>query len=198
MTVETRGRSTSDTRGTPGGRGGRPYRGYGAYTSGANALRLDTIDPDIDDDDAPVTAEPRVAPRPARTPAPSRVPRPRRRTPWVSDVTPVALPEAPPLPVNLPRAPFVALLVGLVVVGVVGVLVLHTKINEGSFRLSDLRSTQAALDQQEQQLEQQLADLSQPGNLRAAATRLGLVEAEPAHIYLPDGRVVGVPQPAGR
>jgi hypothetical protein len=109
----------------------------------------------------------------------------------------VAAPDAAPLPVSLPKAPFLALIVGLVVVGVVGVLVLHTKINEGSFRLTDLRASQAALDQREQQLEQQLADLSSPNNLRAAATRLGLVPAgTTAFINLPDGRVVGVPQPA--
>ena len=185
MSVETRPRSTSDT-------GGRRYRRYGAYTAGANALRLDHIDLDTDDDELarPVTG-PRVAPSPAR------VPRPRRRTPWVSDVTPAPLPDAPPLPVKLPKASFLALMVGLVVVGVAGVLVLHTKINEGSFRLSDLRATQAVLDQREQQLEQQLADLSSPNNLRAAATRLGLVPAgTTAFIQLPDGRVVGVPQPA--
>lgn len=190
MSVETTPRSTSDTRGNRG-RGG--YRGYGAYTSGANALRIDRIAPDIDDEElSPATAEPRVAPRPVR------LPRPRRRSEWVSDVTPAAVPDAPPLPVSLPKAPFLALIVGLVVVGVMGVLVLHTKINEGSFRINDLRSTQAALDQQEQQLEQQLAVLSDPGNLRAAATRLGLVPAgTTAFISLPDGRVVGVPQPAG-
>jgi len=75
--------------------------------------------------------------------------------------------------------------------------VLNTKINENSFRLNDLKATQAALDVQEQQLQQQLADLESPGNLRAAATRLGLVPAgTPAFISLPDGRVVGVPQPA--
>lgn len=195
MSVETRPRSTSDT-------GGRRYRGYGAYTAGANALRLDDIDfddADLDVADAdsiadelgsPVT-RPRVAPRPAR------VPRPRRRTPWVSDVTPAPLPEPPPLPVTLPKARFLALMAGLVVVGVAGVLVLHTKINEGAFRLSDLRATQAVLDQREQQLEQQLADLSSPNNLRAAATRLGLVPAgTTAFINLPDGRIVGVPQPA--
>ncbi len=119
------------------------------------------------------------------------------RTPWV---TPVAEPIARsrrPLPISLPRAPFLALVAGLVVVGVLGVLVLNTKINENSFRLNDLRATQAALDLQEQQLAQNLAELESPGNLRAAATRLGLVPAgTPAFISLPDGRVVGVPQPA--
>jgi hypothetical protein len=82
---------------------------------------------------------------------------------------------------------------------VVGVLVLNTKINESSFQLDNLQSTQAALDLQQQQLEQQLAELQSPGNLRAAASRLGLVPAgTPAFINLPDGRVVGVPQPAGQ
>jgi hypothetical protein len=128
-------------------------------------------------------------------PRPARVPRPRRgRTPWVSDVT-VTEPAATPR--RRAKAGFAVFLIGLVVVGVAGVLVLNTKINENSFRLGDLRQTQAALSLQEQQLQQQLADLESPGNLRAAATRLGLVPAgSPAYISLPDGRVVGVPQPA--
>lgn len=103
--------------------------------------------------------------------------------------------ETPTLP--LPRAAFMILVVVLVVAGLVGVLVLRTKINENSFRLGDLRQSQQALSLQEQQLEQQLADLSSPGNLLAAAARLGLVQAgTPAYLNLPDGRVVGVPQPA--
>jgi hypothetical protein len=191
MSVETRARSN----------GGR-HRGYGAYTAGANALRLDEeleVAIDLDDDDDRVERRAGgTRTRPARVSPPARVPRPRRRTPWVDDVTPApAAPAAPALPVGLPKASFVALMAGLIVVGVVGVLVLHTKINEGSFRLSDLRSTQAALDQQEQQLEQQLNELSSAGNLQAQAIRLGLVPAgTTAFITLPDGRVVGVPQPA--
>ncbi len=159
----------------------RRASGYGAYVSGANALAIDH--------DEPLVPEQLAPPRPTRA-----VPRPRRahRTPWVTPV-----PEPAALPISLPRAPFLALVAGLVVVGVLGVLVLNTKINESSFRLNDLRATQAALDLQEQQLAQNLADLESPGNLRAAATRLGLVPAgTPAYISLPDGRVVGVPQPA--
>jgi len=95
------------------------------------------------------------------------------------------------------KAPFLLFLVGLVVAGVVGVLVLNTKITENSFRLGDLRRAQADLSLQEQQLQEQLAVLESPGNLLAAGRRLGLVPAgTPAHISLPDGRVVGVPQPA--
>jgi hypothetical protein len=216
MSVETRPRSTRDGgRAEP--RDTRPPRGYGAYTVGSTALRLDYADVDDFDVDelggdgakergtskrvAGGTGVRAGGPESTRTarPRPARIPRPRRRTPWINDVTPTPAPatDAPPLPVSLPRTPFLLLMAGLVVAGVVGVLVLHTKINEGAFRLSDLRANQASLHQQEQQLEQQLADLSSPGNLRAAATRLGLVPAaDPAYIYLPDGRVVGVPQPA--
>jgi hypothetical protein len=204
MSIDMRTRSTSDgeDRRRRDYRASAPVasRASGYAMSGANALR---VAPDLLDDEE--ILEPRresTVEAPARTPAPRGVPRPRRRTPWVSDVTPAAreqetAPDAPALPVTLPKTPFLLLLVGLVVVGVVGVLVLNTKINESSFRLDSLQSTQAALDLQQQQVEQQLAELSSPGNLRAAATRLGLVPAgTPAFINLPDGRVVGVPQPA--
>src|SRR4051794_29416156 len=40
---------------------------------------------------------------------------------------------APPAPMALPRAPFLLMVVVLVIVGVLGVLVLNTKINENSF-----------------------------------------------------------------
>lgn len=105
---------------------------------------------------------------------------------------------APPLPVAVPQAPFVGLILVLVVSGVLGILVVNTKINENSFRLGKLQDQQATLDIQEQQLKKQIADAEAPGNLAAQARKLGLVESgPPAFIRLPDGRVIGVPQPAG-
>lgn len=104
---------------------------------------------------------------------------------------------APPAPVPAPRALFVFGVVLLVVIGIVGLMVLNTKINENSFRLHDLRKQQANLDAREQQLDDELVRLNAPGNLAAAARRLGLVPAgTPAFIRLPDGRVLGVPKPA--
>jgi type II secretory pathway pseudopilin PulG len=106
---------------------------------------------------------------------------------------------APPLPVNVARAPFVAMLIGIVVVGVVGILVLTTMINANQFRLNDLQNKQAGLNQTEQQLQQNLAQQESPGSLVAAAHKLGLVPAGTlAYIQMPDGSVVGVPQPAAK
>ncbi|MEV0841064.1 hypothetical protein AB0I55_16085 [Actinocatenispora sera] len=104
--------------------------------------------------------------------------------------------SAPPAAVALPRTPFVLLVLGLVAAGIVGLLVLNTAINTTSLRVQQLRTQQSTLDDQEQQLNQQLADLESPGNLQAAATRMGLVPAgQTAFIRLPDGKVIGVPQP---
>jgi len=104
---------------------------------------------------------------------------------------------APPTPVVAPRMPFVLLVLSVVIGGVLGVLVLNTKINENAFRLHDLEQRQTVLNVQEEQLQQEIAEQESPGNLAAAARRLGLVPAgSPAFIRMPDGRVLGVPQPA--
>jgi hypothetical protein len=128
------------------------------------------------------TTAPQPEPAPVETPAEASGPRLR---------------VAPPLPVMVPRAPFIALILVLVVGGVLGILVLNTKINENAFRLHDLRQQQSTLDQRQQELEQQLANYESPNNLAAAACKLGMVQAgAPAFIRLPDGRTIGVPQPA--
>ncbi|TCB97940.1 hypothetical protein E0H26_10095 [Micromonospora zingiberis] len=105
---------------------------------------------------------------------------------------------APPPPVRVPRAPFAALVVVLVVGGVLGILAVNTKINENAFRLLELQQQQAKLDVEQQQLTKQIAEAEAPGNLAAQARKLGLVESgEPALIRLPDGKLLSVPQPAG-
>jgi hypothetical protein len=157
-------------------------RGVGSAIQGANALRLDVLDPELAP--SPVRQRRPVDP-PARAPQPQPVLEPEQR------------PDTTPFPIHLPKASVVITVVLLAVVGVLGVLVVNTKINENAFKLDDLRDRQAVLDLQEQQLAGQLAELDSPGNLAAAARRLGLVPAgTPAYIRLPDGRVLGAPQPA--
>lgn len=103
----------------------------------------------------------------------------------------------PPAPVPVPRAPFVLLVLTLVVGGVLGILLLHTKIAENAFRLDDLHKRQAVLDQRQEQLERELAEKASAGSLEAEARKLGLVGAgDPAYVRMPDGQVFGVPRRA--
>ena len=46
---------------------------------------------------------------------------------------------APPAPISAPRAPFVALVIALVIAGVLGILLINTKTNENSFQISTLQ-----------------------------------------------------------
>jgi hypothetical protein len=104
---------------------------------------------------------------------------------------------APPAPVSVPKAPFVAGVLAVVVAGVVGILVLNTEINQNAFRLDALQQQQSKLDRTEAQLTRDLAEKESPTSLAAAARRLGLVPAgSPAFITLPDGKVLTVPRPA--
>jgi len=168
MTATTTRTTTPTSRRTTG----RPQ--YAAYVDGANALQIGYADPLVADPFPDIDPTPPAAPP-----------------------EPDAEVASPPAPMALPRTSFILLMAALVVAAVLGVLVLNTKINENSFTLDNLRSQQSNLDAHEQQLSQQLADLESTGNLSAQAARLGLVPAgSPAYLTLPNGRVVGVPQPA--
>ncbi|ADD42341.1 hypothetical protein [Stackebrandtia nassauensis] len=106
--------------------------------------------------------------------------------------------KAPPEPVTTARMPFVLSILGLIAGGIVGLLVLNTAINGNAFELQDLREKQTKLDAKEQRLTDELADVKAPGNLAAAADRLGLVEAEEiTYLRLPDGKELKMPTPGG-
>ena len=104
--------------------------------------------------------------------------------------------QEPPAPVPVPRAPFVVLVLLVVVGGVLGILLLNTKINENAFVLHELRQQQVELDQRQERLEQEIAQASSTAQLAAAARRLGLVDRSDdlAHLRLaeePTARPVG-------
>ncbi|HWS35916.1 MAG TPA: hypothetical protein VN408_24645, partial [Actinoplanes sp.] len=104
---------------------------------------------------------------------------------------------APPLPIRAPRATFAAAVIAVVLVGVLGILLIQTKTMEQSFRLDALHQEQAELNKQQQELERQLVEASGPGNLTAAARRLGLIAADdPAVLRLPTGEIIGPLNPA--
>ena len=63
-------------------------------------------------------------------------------------------------------------------------------INANQFRLNNLQSQQAGLNQQEQPLQEKLAQQQSPGSLVAAANKLGLVPAGTlAYIKMPNGKL---------
>ena len=120
----------------------------------------------------------------------------RTRDTGAIDAAAPRLRVAPPVPISAPRAPFIAVVIGLVVAGVFGILVINTKTNENAFEISKLQDQQAGLNNQQQDLQNQIAGYESTGNLDAAARRLGLVKAgTPAYIRLPDGKIIGVPRP---
>jgi hypothetical protein len=101
----------------------------------------------------------------------------------------------PAVPSNAPRAPFVVLVVCLLVAGLGGLLFLHTALAEDSFRLHDLQVHSALLENEQQALEQRLALEAAPKRLSARAQALGMVHSEnPAFIRLSDGRILGKPK----
>lgn len=132
--------------------------------------------------------------QPAPVLEPSRARRPTSRTKPRLTVAP-----PPPPPVAVPRAPFIGLVLLMVAGGVFGVLLLNTKIDENAFRLDELRQEQAALDQRQQELDEQIAEASSTSQLAAKARQLGLVRVptgEVGQLHMPDGEIAGNPAPA--
>lgn len=136
----------------------------------------------------PIEVEPEIRPDSEVDVEPQPTPEPRvRRSPKKA---------TPPAPVATARAPFVLTVLGLIAAGIVGLLVLNTAINSNAFMLQDLRENQTKLDASEQELTDEMAELKSPGNLAAAADRLGLVEAtDVTYLRLPDGKELKMPKP---
>lgn len=98
---------------------------------------------------------------------------------------------------HAPRVPFVLLVLVVLGVGLVGLLLLNTQLQQGSFALHDLERTAAALEDQETALEQRVAGLEAPQSLAGKARDLGMVaNPNPVFLRLADETVLGDPVPA--
>jgi hypothetical protein len=92
------------------------------------------------------------------------------------------------------KAPFVVVVVTLLVSGLLGLLLLNTLVAQDSFALHDLSTQGRVLDQREQDLAKQVQALQAPATLAARATSLGMVSGgPPAFLALPTGKVLGQP-----
>jgi hypothetical protein len=88
------------------------------------------------------------------------------------------------------RAPFVLLVSGLLAAGLVGVLVVNTRLAQGSFAVHQLQLEQSKYADQMQALGQSVADEQTPQALGARAIALGMVPA-PNPVFKRDGAVLG-------
>lgn len=100
----------------------------------------------------------------------------------------------PPRLTRARRTPFVALICGILVAGVVGLLMFNTEMQQTSFHATALGERASALSAEQQRLEMQLQRLQDPQQLAVRARKLGMVvPADPAFVRLSDGHILGTP-----
>ncbi|MDX3852870.1 cell division protein FtsL [Streptomyces sp. AK02-01A] len=91
------------------------------------------------------------------------------------------------------RTPFVLLVVLLLGGGLITLLLLNSALNEGSFRLSELKKRTTDLTDQQQELQRDVDSYSAPYALQRRARELGMVPGGSPAFLNPDGTVRGVP-----
>jgi len=98
-------------------------------------------------------------------------------------------------PFRPPRMPFVIFVVSLLAAGLVGLLLLNTELQRGTFQVTALNQQADGLRDQQEQLERQVRTLESPQNLADRALRMGMVpNPNPVFLRLSDGKVLGVPE----
>ncbi len=80
--------------------------------------------------------------------------------------------------------------------GLIGLLVLNSSLNQGSFELSRLQKQTTELTDEQQSLQQDVDKLSAPDALDRRARELGMVPGGNPAFLGPDGTVHGSPSPA--
>ncbi|WP_406732359.1 septum formation initiator family protein [Streptomyces sp. NBC_01794] len=99
-------------------------------------------------------------------------------------------------PSTAARTPFVLLVVLLLSGGLITLLLLNSALNEGSFRLSELKKQTTELTDEEQALQRDVDNRSAPDALERRARELGMVPGGSPAFLDPDGTVRGVPREA--
>ncbi|UCA49621.1 septum formation initiator family protein [Streptomyces sp. WA6-1-16] len=99
-------------------------------------------------------------------------------------------------PSTAARTPFVLLVVLLLGGGLITLLLLNSALNEGSFRLSELKRDTTELTDEQQALQRDVDSRSQPDALEKRARELGMVPGGSPAFLNPDGTVRGRPTEA--
>ncbi|HNA99760.1 MAG TPA: hypothetical protein PKX56_07180 [Marmoricola sp.] len=103
----------------------------------------------------------------------------------------------PPVPAKAATAPFVILLMAIMVAGVLGILAFNTNMQDKAFETTRLQNEADALLAKEQRLSLELDALRNPQALAQKAKQMGMVPpTAPAFLQLSDGKVLGDRTPA--
>ncbi|WP_418956571.1 septum formation initiator [Streptomyces tritici] len=94
-------------------------------------------------------------------------------------------------PSTAARTPFVLLVVVLLGGGLITLLLLNSALNQGSFKLRDLKARTTELTDEEQALQRDVDDHSAPDALERRARELGMVPGGSPAFLDPDGKVRG-------
>jgi hypothetical protein len=96
-----------------------------------------------------------------------------------------------------PRAAFVAVVLGVLGAGLLGLLLLTVQMQQAAFTLFDVQTDIARLSEQRQSLQTTLAQKESPASLSESARLLGMVPNEtPAFLDLQTGSIRGELTPA--
>ncbi|MFE5619357.1 septum formation initiator family protein [Streptomyces sp. NPDC056463] len=99
-------------------------------------------------------------------------------------------------PSTAARTPFVLLVVVLLGGGLITLLLLNSALNQGSFKLRDLKNRTTELTDEEQALQRDVDDYSAPDALERRARELGMVPGGSPAFLDPSGKVLGEPSEA--
>lgn len=95
------------------------------------------------------------------------------------------------------RGVFALVVLTVLAAGMLAVLLINTSLAQGAFTVSELKSEQGQLMQQEQSLTEAVAALAAPESLETRARELGMLPSEnPVFLDVSTGKVLGKPKPA--
>ena len=98
----------------------------------------------------------------------------------------------PPTPARLARFPFILVLIGVFAIGMAGLLLLNTTLQNQAFQARRLDREATSLAYQQAALESQIDQLGGTAELAGRASALGMrPNTQPAFLVLPGGKVIG-------
>lgn len=100
--------------------------------------------------------------------------------------------SVPPLPERMARVPFLTVLIAIFGVGMVGLLMVNTALQNQAFESRSLNRQAAQLVYQEAEVQSQLNKVRTPEQIAAKASALGMrANPKPAFLVVPSGKVIG-------